>query len=128
MHGLGRMLVLILVVHVVAPVVVVPNDANPIWMRFTLMFRLKPDLYFEKSLQHAIQQALQQGKPRSHAVASSRNVSSQELSQLNFCESLHCDMRHALRQGKPRSQDGALAHHARFPLVALDLRHDGINR
>ena len=66
--------------------------------------RIKPDLYHKKSLRHAMRQALRQGKPLSHAVASCRNGSSQKLSQVQltcyFCDSMHCDM------GKPRSQAG----------------------
>ena len=41
---------------------------------------LKPDLYYEKSLRHALRQALRQGKPLSQAVASCRSGLSQKLS------------------------------------------------
>ena len=69
-------------------------------------------------------------KPWPHAVASWRNGSSQELSQAQHFRQLawRHTTRLALQQGKPGSQDGALVHHVCFPLVALDLRHGGINR
>ena len=71
-------------------------------------WKVKPDLYYEKSLRHALRQALRQGKPLSQAVASCRNGSSQKLSQVQLLRrhALQHGTRHALRHGKPRSQAG----------------------
>ena len=89
--------------------------------------KLKPDLYYEKSLRHALRQALRQGKPLSQAVASCRNGSSQKLSQVQLLR------QHALRHGidatciatwETQVASWALANHVCFPLVALDLRQN----
>ena len=97
---------------------------------FNTSRKLKPDLYYEKSLRHALRQALRQGKPLSQAVASCRNGSSQKVSlvQLLRQHALRHGTRHALRHGKPRSQVGRWHNHVCFPLVALDLRQNSINR
>ena len=81
---------------------IVPLESHDLSLAF------QPDLYYEKSLRHALRQALRQGKPLSQAVASCRNGSSQKLSQVQLLRqhALRHGTRHALRRGKLRSQAG----------------------
>ena len=62
-------------------------------------------------------------KPRLHAVAAAHRKS---WARLNFCDSLLCDST-CIATGETQVARSALAHHACFPLVALDLRHDSMN-
>ena len=85
---------------------------------------VKPDLYYEKSLRHAMRQSLRQGKPLSQGVASCRNGSSQKLSQVQLLRQPSCEF-HSGKWRRKKVEDGDMSNSKwdiSFPLRFWSLR------
>ena len=104
--------------------------SNGLDRRYLPTVRFKPDLYYEKSLRHALRQALRQGKP---PVAGCRKLSQRLIAEVEpgstFATACIATWdATCIATWETQVASWALANHVCFPLVALDLRQNSINR
>ena len=86
------------------------------------MTTVKPDLYYEKSLRHVMQQAFDRGNPcctlPQPLIARVEPGSTFAIACIATCDET------CIATWETQIASWALAHHSCFPLVALDLRQD----
>ena len=94
---------------------------------------LKPDLYYEKSLRHALRQALRQPATGETPVAGCRKLSQRLIAKVEpgstFATACIATWdATCTATWETQVVSWALANHVCFPPVALDLRQNSINR